>query len=151
VSAVDDRFALRDLVDAYARHADRRDAQRQAEVFTPDARVTLFDGDPAARPPLQRVQGRAALVEAFQGLMAQYPLTTYLNGQSTVTLAGDSATGETYCLAHHLFERDGVRTLLVMSIRYLDTFVRDGGGWLIADRNLIIDWTDERPSAPQRG
>ena len=150
MSAVDDRFALRDLVDAYARHADRRDPERQAEVFTADGQVTLFDGDPAVRPALQQVRGRAALVEAFRGLMALYPLTTYVNGQSTVTVDGDSATGETYCLAHHLFERDGARTLLVMAIRYLDTFVRADSGWLIADRKLIIDWTDERPSSAQR-
>ncbi|WP_250005049.1 nuclear transport factor 2 family protein [Actinoplanes sp. M2I2] len=150
MSTADDRLALRELVDAYARHADRRDPHRQAEVFTEDGRVTLFDGDPALRAPIQLVQGRDNLIQAFESLMTRYAVTTYLNGQSTVAVDGESATGETYCLAHHLYERDGVRTLLIMAIRYLDTFVRTGRGWLIADRRLVIDWTDERPSAPQR-
>ena len=150
MSTTEDRLALRDLVDAYAHHADRRDPHRQAQVFTPDGRVTLFDGDPARHAPIQQVQGRDHLIEAFQGLMDRYAVTTYLNGQSTVTVDGDSATGETYCMAHHLYERDGVRNLLIMAIRYLDAFVRTGDGWLIADRRLIIDWTDERPSSPQR-
>lgn len=150
MTLADDRLALRDLVDAYARHADRRDPQRQAAVFTEDARVTLFAGDPDSRPPIDEVRGRARLVETFRGLMARYDVTTYFNGQFTVTVDGDSATGETYCLAHHLHDKAGVRTLLVMAIRYLDTFARTDGGWLIADRRLIIDWTDERPSTPQQ-
>lgn len=65
-------------------------------------------------------------------------------------LDGDSASGETYCLVQHLHDRDGVRTLLVTAIRYLDRFIRVDGRWLIADRKLIIDWTDQHPSSPQR-
>lgn len=70
-----------------------------------------------------------------------------LNGQSTITVDADRGTGETYCLAHHLWVEDGQRTLLVLSIRYLDTFARRGGQWLFAERQLIIDWADKRPSA----
>jgi hypothetical protein len=54
--------------------------------------------------------------------------------------------GERYCLAHHLWVQDGQRTLMVMSIRYLDTFIRVGGRWFFADRQLIVNWTDPRPS-----
>ena len=68
------------------------------------------------------------------------------HGQSTVTVDGDRATGETYCLAHHLWTEEGRRTLMVMSIRYHDTFVRQGGRWFFAERRLITDWVDRRPS-----
>ncbi|NAS25808.1 hypothetical protein GT755_29520 [Herbidospora sp. NEAU-GS84] len=51
---------LRDLVDAYAPDAHRRDLVQQAHIFTDDARVTLFDGKPGVHPPTQEVQGMRA-------------------------------------------------------------------------------------------
>lgn len=71
----------------------------------------------------------------------------HFNGQSTISLDGAHATGETYCLAHHLFESHDGRELILMSIRY-DTFMKKDGSWQFAERRLIIDWTDKRPSVP---
>jgi hypothetical protein len=69
--------------------------------------------------------------------------------QSTVVLDGDRATGESYCIAHHLYEVDGQRTLMKASIRYLDQFARQSdGSWLFAERKLMVDWTETRPSNP---
>jgi SnoaL-like domain len=63
-----DRQALRELVDAWARCADRRLSQQQAELFTPDGTVTVYLGDPATTEPVQRLQGHAQLAEAFKVL-----------------------------------------------------------------------------------
>lgn len=82
----------------------------------PDGTVAVYQGDPAATEPVQRIRGHAELAEAFEAL-GNYDATTHFNGQSTITLDGDRATGETYCLAHHLWVEDGQRTLLVLSIR----------------------------------
>jgi hypothetical protein len=41
---------------------------------------------------------------------------------------------------------DGSRTLMVASIRYLDAFVKQDGAWLFAERRLMVNWTDTRPS-----
>ena len=57
----------------------------------------------------------------------RYEATTHFNGQSTVALDGDRATGESYCLAHHLYTEDGERKLMVASLRYLDTFAKTDG------------------------
>ena len=78
----------------------------------------------------------------------RYEATTHFNGQSTIALEGDRATGESYCLAHHLFTDDGGRKLFVASLRYLDTFVKSDGSWLFTERKLYVDWTDTRPSIP---
>jgi hypothetical protein len=86
-----------------------------------------------------------ALTPVFEDLN-RYQATTHFNGQSTVALEGDRATGESYCIAHHLYVEDGERMLMVASLRYLDTFVRNGDGWLFAERNLYVDWTETRPS-----
>ena len=62
---------------------------------------------------------------------------------------GDRATGESYCLAHHLSTSDdGQRTLMIASIRYLDEFVKEDGDWFFAERRLMVDWTETRQSTP---
>jgi hypothetical protein len=72
----------------------------------------------------------------------------HFNGQSTIALDGDGATGETYCIAHHLFTDAAQRKLMVAWLRYGDTFVKVDGTWLFADRNLYVAWTETRPSSP---
>jgi SnoaL-like domain len=117
----------------------------QAGLFTEDGRVTVYMGEPDTTEAVQVLTGRAELADAFAALR-NYEATTHFNGQHTVTLDGDRATGETYCLAYHLWTSDEQRTLMIMSIRYLDAFVRRDGQWLFAERRLITDWTDRRLS-----
>jgi ketosteroid isomerase-like protein len=142
-----DRLALRELVDAYAHCADRRDATGQMALFTEDTHFVVHL-DARNPEPTQDLHGRDALAPVFDALNA-YAATMHFNGQSTVELHGGEATGESYCLAHHLTEaEDGSRTLMVASIRYLDRFVKQQGAWLFAERRLLVNWTDTRPSAP---
>ncbi|MER5787683.1 nuclear transport factor 2 family protein [Streptomyces sp. NPDC001980] len=142
-----DRLAIRELIDAYAHCADRRDAKGQMSLFTEDTRFLVFM-DATAAEPTQELHGRDSLAPVFDNLHT-YRTTTHFNGQSTVSLDGDRATGESYCLAHHLsVEDDGRRTLMIASIRYLDAFVKQGGEWLFAERRLMVDWTETRPSTP---
>jgi SnoaL-like protein len=109
--------------------------------------VTVYQGDPASTEPVQHLQGHAEMAEAFK-VLDIYDATTHFNGQSTMTLDGDRASGETYTLAHHVRSEDGRASLLIISVRYLDTFVREGGTWKFAQRTLIMDWSDERLLAP---
>jgi hypothetical protein len=61
-------------------------------------------------------------------------------------LNGERATGESYTIAHHLYTATGERKIMIASLRYLDTFVKIDGAWLFAERNLILDWSETRPS-----
>ncbi|MFF7216093.1 nuclear transport factor 2 family protein [Streptomyces sp. NPDC008238] len=140
-----DRIAIRELIDAYSHHADRRDVARQAALFTENAHLATYSGDPATTSPGMELHGRTELQNAFESL-GEYTATTHFNGQSTIDVDGDRATGETYCLAHHLSEQEGESVLMVMAIRYFDAFVRVDGTWQFEDRALIIDWVDSRPS-----
>src|SRR5579862_5238591 len=124
-----DRLAIRELVEAYAHCADRRDAKSQMALFTADTHFVVYMNakDPT---PSQELHSRDALAPIFADLN-QYDATTHFVGQSTIlTLAGDRATGEAYCLAHHVTIDDGKRRLMVASLRYLDTFVNTDGSWL---------------------
>ena len=144
-----DRLAIRELFDAYARCADRRDAQGQMALFTEDTHFLVYM-DPASEAPSQELHGRASLAPVFENLNI-YTATTHFNGQSTVAFDGDGghASGESYCIAHHLtLAEDGLRTLMIASIRYLDQFVKQDGAWLFAERRLMVNWTDTRPSTP---
>jgi hypothetical protein len=142
-----DRLAIRELFDAYAHCADRRDAKGQMALFTEDTRFLVYM-DATSDEPTQELQGRESLAPVFDNLNT-YVATTHFNGQSTVALDGDRATGESYCIAHHVsVGENGSRTLMVASIRYLDEFVKQGGEWLFAERRLMLDWTETRPSAP---
>jgi hypothetical protein len=96
-----DRLAIRELVDAYAHCADRRDAKGQMALFTADTHFVVYMNarDPT---PSQELHAREALAPVFADLN-KYAATMHFVGQSTIlTLTGDSATGETYTLAHHL-------------------------------------------------
>jgi ketosteroid isomerase-like protein len=140
-----DRFALRELVDAYAHCADRRDAKGQMALFTEDTHFVVYM-DATSTEPTQELRGRESLAPVFDALNA-YQATTHFNGQSTVVLDGDRATGVSYCLAHHVSNSDGQRTIMVASIRYLDSFVKQDGSWYFAERNLMVDWTETRSLA----
>ena len=136
-----DRLAIRELIDAYA---DRRQAVEQTALFTEDAVVKVYEGEPGSHEPVQVLCGRAELAAGFAELK-KYDVTMHFNGQSTIVLEGHRATGENYCLAHHIWADNGQRTLMVMGIRYYNTIVRQGGDWRFSERKLIIDWVDRKP------
>jgi ketosteroid isomerase-like protein len=141
-----DRLAIRELFDAYARCADRRDADGQKALFTEDTHFVVYmDGQGSA--PSQVLDGREALAPVFDDLN-RYQATMHFNGQSTIVLEGDGATGESYCIAHHLFTDGDERKLMVAYLRYRDTFARIDGAWLFSERNLYVDWTEIRRSDP---
>jgi SnoaL-like domain len=137
-----DRLAMRQLVDAYAHCADRRDAGGQRALFTEDAHFLVHMNGQGSEPT-QILDGREALTPVFDALNS-YQATMHFNGQSTIAFDGDRATGESYCIAHHLFTDDGERKLMVVWLRYGDTFVKVDGNWLFAERNVYVDWTETR-------
>jgi ketosteroid isomerase-like protein len=138
-----DRLAIRELIEAYAHCADRRDAKDQMALFTEDTHFVVYMNtkDPT---PSQELHSREALAPVFAELN-KYDATTHFVGQSTIfTLTPDRSTGEAYCLAHHVTVDGGKRRLMVASLRYLDTFVKIDGGWFFSERRLYVDWMEER-------
>jgi hypothetical protein len=141
-----DRLAIREFFDAYAHCADRRDADGQKALFTVDTRFVVFmDGQ--GTEPTDVLEGRESLTSVFADLN-RYEQTTHFNGQSTIDLDGDQATGESYTIAHHLFTDDGERKIMIASLRYLDRSAKLEGAWYFEERRLVLDWSETRPSAP---
>ena len=138
-----DRLAIRELVEAYAHCADRRDAKGQMSLFTADTHFVVYMNAKDAKPS-QELHSREALAPVFADLN-KYAATMHFVGQTTIfTLTGDRATGEAYTLAHHLTIDGGKRRLMIAALRYADTFVKTDGAWLFAERLLYAEWIEER-------
>jgi hypothetical protein len=138
-----DRLAIRELIEAYAHCADRRDAKGQMALFTADTNFVVHMNAKDPKPSFE-LHSREALAPVFAELN-QYDATSHFVGQSTIfTLTNDRGTGEAYCLAHHVTVKGGNRRLMLASLRYNDTFVKLDGVWLFAERLLYVDWVDER-------
>src|ERR1700755_376549 len=139
-----DRLAIRELVEAYAHCADRRDAKGQMSLFTTDTHFVVYMNAKDSTPSMD-LRSREALAPVVADLN-KYDATTHFVGQSTIlTLTNERATGEAYCLAHHVSLDGSKRRLMIASLRYLDTFVKTDGAWLFSERLLYVDWVDERP------
>jgi hypothetical protein len=138
-----DRLAIRELIEAYAHCADRRDAKGQMSLFTVDTHFVVYMNT-KDKTPAQELHSRDALAPVFAELN-KYEATTHFLGQSTIfALTGERATGEAYCLAHHITVDGGKRRLMLASLRYLDTFAKVDGAWRFAERLLYVDWLEER-------
>jgi hypothetical protein len=137
-----DRLAIRELIDAYAFCADTRDAEGQKALFTDDTHFVVYMAGEGTEAT-DDLRGRESLGPVFDNLNT-YDVTMHFNGQSTVGVDGDRATGETYCLAHHVSSDGGRRSLMIAALRYQDSFVKANGTWRFAERRLYVRWTETR-------
>ena len=138
-----DRLAIRELVEAYAHCADRRDAKGQMALFTPDTHFVVYMNAKDPKPTMD-LHSREALAPVFDDLN-KYAATMHFVGQSTIlSLSGDRGTGEVYTIAHHLTIAGEERRLMIAALRYTDTFAKVSGVWLFAERQLYVDWIEDR-------
>ena len=134
-ASLEDRLALQDLAARYARAVDRRDYAAFAALFT--ASGVLCGPGYAMRAPGD--------IEKGIRLIEQYESTQHCVHQQLVDVRGDTATGETYCVARHVYEKGGMKRKLDMGVRYQDDYRRENGEWRIARRELVLDWTQDLP------
>jgi hypothetical protein len=112
-------------------------------LFTPDTHFVVYM-DAKNPTPSQELHSREALASVFADLN-KYHATMHFLGQSTISsLTDNQATGQAYCLAHHVTIDGDRRQLMIAALRYLDSFVKADGAWLFAERLLYVDWIEER-------
>jgi len=149
MATVDDaatRHQLRSLAERYAQGVDRRDVDTFVALFHDDAAIVIHDPSESTDPrELRGIERLAKVPEVIQ----RYPKTFHLLGQSTYDIGDGEATGEVYCIAHHLTPDVHGGTNYVMYIRYEDTYRPDAEGvWKFAERRLRVDWTETRAANP---
>ena len=138
------RFELRELVDSYALGVDRKQVREVAALFTAEGRLVTTFGPGTPETPVVRT-GTDDITAALTEGLARYLCTTHIVGAHRAVVTADSVTGETSCLAHHVYERAGERRLLVMAVRYEDCFALQSGRWRFAERRLSVDWRTDTP------
>lgn len=134
---------LRQLAAHYARAVDQRDRQGFLDVFTNDGRLRVFYRADATEPDTELVgpDRLGGVVEAIQ----RFQRTFHFVGNSTYSIDGSTATGDVYCIAHHLTPQENPDSDYVMHIRYADTYrMDDDGTWRIATRDVRVQWTETR-------
>jgi ketosteroid isomerase-like protein len=140
------RQELRSLAERYARGVDRRDVDAFVALFHDDAAIVIHDPSESTDPrELRGIERLAKVPEVIQ----RYAKTFHLLGQSIYDIGDGEATGEVYCIAHHLTPDVHGGTNYVMYIRYEDTYRPDADGvWKFAQRRLRVDWTETRVANP---
>ena len=129
---------IRDLAYRYARVMDARDFDRLPEVFMPDAELV---------GPGYAMKGHDELRAGLKGL-EQFSATLHcVHNQYTCFDEKDPtrASGEIYCVANHIYEKEGVTFKLDMGIRYDDEYVRSDEGWRLRRRFFNMIWEQDGP------
>ena len=132
----EDQLALKKLVDTFSNLSDVKDVKAQMDLFTDDAEVHSKKGDNVFVS-----KGKGDIGKAFSDFLALFDVVYHLNGQQTVEINGDTATGISYCFVTLI----GNGKKNQSGVRYQDTYVKQNGRWLIKKResNFMFTTVDE--------
>jgi len=123
----------RRLATLYAKFLDDRDFDRLDEIMTRDVVI--------AAPQFECV-GLAAFRDQLQ-MLHDYSRTMHLIGNQYGEWDGDAYRGETYCVATHIHEKDGVGRKWEVGIRYRDTIAKSGEDHKYTRRYLDVVWQSD--------
>lgn len=145
IQQLEDQAALKRLVDTFSNLADQKDIDKQVLLFTEHATVESFVGDTL----VSSLSGREQIGHAFAGYLGNFHTVYHHNGQQTVDIDGDQATGSSYCLVVLIGVEDGKNIKTSSGVFYSDRYVRRGGEWLIDTRVSRFAWQErsEMPAA----
>jgi len=134
MSVDDDKRELRELALRYARACDTHDADEFAAIFTADGEIVS---------PGHTMTGRDQIVAVVPGaLKSMYLRTMHMVHNDLVWIDGDTARGETYCVAHHLTKQsETTASDYIMSIIYDNQFRKIDGRWYFSHRKLNLRWS----------
>ena len=90
---IENRIALKELVDTFSILADKKDTDAQTFLFTEDAQVYNYDEGKLTTV----LKGREEIGKAFRDYLALFETVYHINGQQTVNIDGDKADGISYC------------------------------------------------------
>lgn len=127
---------VRQLALEYARSADDREFEAMRAIITEDF---------SQQGPHWRCDGADAFIAQLDILKQRFDATLHMVGNQFGTWTGDRYRGETYCIATHVYEQEGVSRKLEMGIRYQDDIAREGDDYRYVSRDLRIVWTADQP------
>ena len=139
IQEIADRMALKDLVDTFSNLADTKEIDEQVQLFTEDAEVVSYQGEKQT----SHLKGRKELAERFKAFLDQFTTVYHINGQQTVKIDGNKATGIAYAQVVLVSEQNGKKAMRIQGVRYNDEYMRQNGRWLITKRTSHFEWIKE--------
>ncbi|HXW34585.1 MAG TPA: nuclear transport factor 2 family protein, partial [Acidimicrobiales bacterium] len=121
---------------------DRPDPGAVASLFTSGGRLVVA-ADPTSPDSVVIRRGPAEIEKAMSSLR-RYVATSHIVGAHRGEIEGNSARGETTCVAYQLSDEPGEPKMMVLGIRYVDTYERTVDGWRFDERQVRVKWRDER-------
>lgn len=131
---------LRDLIDAYAYLSDEKKIAEVMALFTPDTTYKVYMGDFLAA----NVSGTESMEKEFNGHASLVKTYFTMNGQHTVQIDGDTATGVSFSQIKMIRESKGKSVITDYSVKYDDKYVHQDGKWLIKERIGYFIIVEER-------
>jgi hypothetical protein len=136
---LEDKIALKELVDHVSILGDRKDFNAQVQLFAENALSETFAGGVS----ILKLIGRKEMAEAFDKFLKHFETVYHFNGQQIVSVDGDKATGTCYCLITLIGDEDGKKMKTTIGAIYQDDYIRTQDRWLIAKRIGTFDWQDK--------
>lgn len=143
-----DRAQITDVLYRYAKGIDDGDPSRILSCFASDIHLEQLG---------RVVTGIDAVTRLFRGELGgpksaigvdRINASTHVLANILIELDGNAATADTQGIANLHATRDGDDVFLVRGIRYLDSFRKVDGHWLIARRVHTESWQFEALPAP---
>jgi ketosteroid isomerase-like protein len=122
---VEDRLAIRELLEAYADAVCVVDPVAWGNTWAEDAVWELPD-----YPQIGKIEGRANIVAAWKAAMAQYPGVIFVATPGRIEVQGEHAAVRSY--TSEVYDQNGVTKR--DRGRYDDVVVKRGGKWLFKSR-----------------
>lgn len=121
---------LRNLIDDYAYLGDEKKIAEQMELFTSDLSYKVY----MVGALVVDVSGRETMERDFNLHSSEVKTYFTLNGQHTVKINNETASGVSYSQIKMIREIEGKDVLTDYSVKYDDNYVKINGKWLIKDR-----------------
>lgn len=141
ITEIEDRIAIKNVVDTFSILADTKEIDKQVLLFTEDGEV-----ESKTNGQSMVIKGRDQLKQAFSGFLANFHTVYHQNGQQTVNLNGDKAEAVSYCRVILVGKQNDKEMKTTFYVIYKDSFVRQNGKWLIAHRFSNFVWTETTPA-----
>lgn len=139
LNVIEDRMALKELVDRFSILADQKNTEAHTLLFTENATVeTYMNGNNVGT-----IKGRKDIGNAFAAFLNKFSIVYHLNGQQIVEINQNNATGVSYCLVTLIGEEDGKKMKTTFGIHYQDEYIKENNHWLITKRKSMFDWQEK--------
>ncbi len=134
---IKDRLELQELVYTFSTLSDTKDVDKQVLLFTEDAVVQSERNGVTGN----KYTGRKEIGDAFKAYLALFETVYHINGQQTVEINGDRATGINYCQVVLVKNENGKKIATTSGVRYSDEYRKINGKWYISNRKSNFMWT----------